>query len=162
MKIITGLIIFAVFWVAPIGGKKCDCRAVTANETTRVGGNESVVYKESRIHRRVQGVVRMPLNELQEDVLVEVFDNPDYLLCPFLPNNPNRCTMKPSGDQRRLAACITGKNGEFCFDDLPAGNYELRVSKDQGWNPTYVYLTIDPQNPKSTNKPIEVPLQIGN
>jgi len=104
----------------------------------------------------------MPLHELQEDLLVEVFDNPDYLLCEWKPHNPNRCTMKPSGDQRRLAACRTGKNGEFCFDNIPAGSYELRVSKSQEWSPTHVYLTIDPQDPKSTNKPLEVSLQIGN
>ena len=162
MKVIVGLMIFAVLLVAPIPGKKCDCRAAASSETTRVGGNEWVVYREPAVHRRVQGVVRMPLDELQEDVLVEVFDNPDYLLCDWKPHNPNRCTMKPSGDQRRLAACRTGKNGEFCFDNLPAGSYELRVSKDQGWSPTHVYLAIDPKDSKSTNKPIEVPLQIGN
>ena len=162
MKVITGFIIFTVVWGALISVKKCGCRAAASNETTRVGGNEWVVYKEPGVHQRVKGVVRMPLPELQEDLLVEVFDKPDYLLCEWKPNNPNRCTMTPSDDQRRLAACRTGKDGEFCFDNIPAGSYELRVSKSQEWSPTHVYLVIDPKDPKSTNKPIEVSLRIGN
>ena len=161
MKIITGLLIFAVCLVAPIKDKKCDCRAAAANETTRAGGNEWVVQQEPGVRRRIQGVVSMPLPELQEDLLVEVFDKPDYLLCEWKANNPNRCTTKPSDDQRRLAACRTGKDGKFCFDDLPAGTYELRISKNQEWSPTHIYVVVDPKNPKSTNTPIEVSLNIG-
>lgn len=161
MKVIAGLMIFAVFLVNPTRAKKCDCRAAASNETTRAGGNEWIVYKELGVHRRIEGIVRMPLPELQEEILVEVFDNPDYLLCEWKPENPNRCMMTPSGDQRRLAACRTGKDGKFCFESIPAGSYELRVSKDQGWSPTHVYLVIDPKDPKSTNKPIKVSLRIG-
>lgn len=103
----------------------------------------------------------MPLKELHDDLLVELFDQPDYLLCEWKPNNPDRCTTKPPDDQRRLAACRTGKDGKFCFDNLPAGTYELRISKSKDWSPTHVYVVVDPKDPKSTNTPIEASLNIG-
>lgn len=161
MKVTTGLILFAVCLVASMHAGKCDCRAVASNETTRVGGNEWVVYREPGVKRRIQGVVSMPLKELHEDLLVELFDKPDYLLCEWKPDNPDRCTTRPPDDQRRLAACRTGKDGKFCFDNLPAGTYELRISKSQEWSPTHVYVVVDPKDPKSTNTPIEVSLNIG-
>lgn len=162
MKFVSALVMLTLFLIAPSGDTKCDCRSVESTETTRAGGNEWVAYKDPSVYRKMAGKVRMPLPELQEDVLVEIFDNPDYLLCEWTPGNPNNCTMNASGGQRRLAACKTGKDGKFCFNDLPAGNYELRVSKDKGWSPTHVYIRIDPQDPNSTKKkPIEVSLKIG-
>ena len=161
MKVIAGLLLFAAFLFGPVSVKKCDCRAVAPGETTRMGGNEWVVYKEPGVHRRVQGFVRMPTSEAQDDLLVEVFDNPEYLLCEWKANNPNHCTTTPPDNQRRLAACRTGKDGKFCFDNIPAGAYEIRISKDQGWSPTHVYLVVDPKASKSITEPIEVSLRIG-
>lgn len=162
MKVIAASMILVVSLIASMSARKCDCRTAADNETTRLGGNELVLYKQPGVLRSIEGTVRMPTPDLQEDLLVEVFDKADYLLCDWQPHNPNRCTTTPSGAQRRLAACRTGKDGKFCFDDIPAGSYELRVSKDQGWNPTHVYLVVDPKDSKSTNKPIVVSLSVGN
>ena len=101
----------------------------------------------------------MPLAELNDNVLVEVFDQPDYLICEWRDKNPNNCTTTPPDSQRRIAACVTGKDGAFCFSKLHAGKYELRVSKGAEWSPTHVLVTVDPG--RGTSKPIKVHLNLG-
>ena len=139
-------------------GRDCGCHAVDSNVTTRLGGNEFVVLKQSAPLKILKGNVTMPLPELNDDVLVEVFDQPDYLICEWRDGNPNKCTSTPPETQRRIAACITGKDGRFCFAKLPAGKYELRVSKGPSWSPTHYHVSVAPNG---TTKPLEVPVHIG-
>jgi hypothetical protein len=139
-------------------GGDCGCRAVDSSVTTRSGGNEFVVLKQSAALKSLKGKVTMPLPELNEDVLVEVFDQPDYLICEWRDGNPNNCTSTPPETQHRIAACVTRKDGRFCFSNLPAGKYELRVSKGPSWSPTHFHV---PVAPNGTTKPLEVPVHIG-
>ena len=159
MRIIIGLIIFATLIAAPIRASKCNCQPAT--ETTRSGANEWVVYKEPLVHKKAEGVVELPAPDVQQDLLVEIFDRPDYLMCEWRANNPSKCSTTPPQDQRRLAACKTGKHGKFCFDNIPAGNYELRISKGPSWSITHVYLVIDPKDSKSSSTPIQVSMRPG-
>ena len=140
----------------------CGCKSAAPNATTRWGGNEWIAYRQTGVFKSIRGQVVMPLAELNNDILVEVFDQPDYLICEWQDRNPNNCTTTPPANQRRIAACATGKDGQFCFTNLPPGNYELRISKNGEWSPTHVYVSVDPTNRKSTAKPIEVTLKIGN
>ena len=137
---------------------RCTCTAVDSNVTTRWGGNEFIVLKQAHAVKALIGTVGIPLSELSDDVLVEVFDQPDYLICEWLNKNPNNCTTTPPENQRRIAACTTGKDGRFCFENLPAGKYELRASKGQSWNPTHIYVVVAPSG---TKKSIEVPMHVG-
>ena len=70
-----------------------------------------------------------------DGALVEVFDKPDYLV------SDKPWAEKP--EQKLLRNCVTSADGKFCFRGLPAGTYELRISKDQGWNVTHVYVVVD-------------------
>jgi hypothetical protein len=160
MKIIFPLIIFATLIAAPSGASKCNCEPAT--EKTRPGANEWVIYKEPLVHKKAEGVVELPTPDLKQDLLVEIFDRPDYLMCEWRANNPNKCSTIPPQDQRRLGACKTGKDGKFCFDNIPAGNYELRISKGQSWSITHVYLVIDPKDSKSSSTSIRVSMRPGN
>jgi hypothetical protein len=54
--------------------------------------------------------------------LVEVYDKPEGLLLCW----KEREAIKSK--QRKIAACVTGNDGEFCFDKIPADKYELRCS----------------------------------
>src|SRR5262249_7278489 len=139
-------------------GTTCNCSPATPRETTRWGGNERVIAQEVKPRKAIYGKVSFPS---EEELLVEVFDKPDYLLCRYLPDNPNNCTTTPPADKRRLAACKTGKDGKFCFKNIPPGNYELRVSKDPGWNPIHVYLTVAAGNTKAEKGPLGVRLTLG-
>jgi hypothetical protein len=160
MKLI-GLLMVAAATLSMGRSPLCDCTRVTSKETTRLGGNEWIAYKEKGEYRRISGVVQMRLPELRENILVEIFDRPNYLLCNWRPGNPNKCSTNPPEHQRRIAACRTGKDGRFCFGYLPVGTYELRVSKDQGWSPTHVYVVVDPNSRKSAKRGLQVSLNIG-
>ena len=87
-------------------------------------------------------------------VLVEVYDHPEY--------NPSlqRYGEDKKGEQKRIAACRTGPDGKFCFRGLSRGKYDLRASKVD-YNFTSTMLTLNPKNPKSSNKSIKVQLQVG-
>jgi len=88
-----------------------------------------------------------------KDVLVEVFTHPEYLL------SEDPLEEREKIHQVRIAACITGANGEFCFRSLPAGTYEIRSSISGGVDITRIYITVDPKHGKS--KKVEVPMQVG-
>ena len=158
-KIFAALIIAATLVSIPSGSSKCNCQATT--ESTRTGANEWVVYREPIVHKKAEGIVELPSPDLQQDLLVEILGQPDYLNCEWRANNPNRCSTAPPVTQRRLAACKTGKDGKFCFDNIPAGSYELRISKDQSWSITHVYLVIDAKDSRASSIPIRVSLKPG-
>lgn len=137
------------------------CRLVKAVETTRWGGNHWIASKETIVYRSIKGEVTLWVGgSSMEYALVEVFDQPDYLLCEFLPDNPNNCSTNPPANQRRLAACFSQKDGKFKLPELRAGNYELRVSKDISWNVFHAYIRVDPK--KGANRLVRVKMTIGN
>src|SRR5215813_14049625 len=95
-------------------GQRCKCLPAAAHETTRDGANENIVIVDKQPYPRIAGIVRDVNNQAMGDVLVEVFDNPEHLVSPY----PDGMT-KPK-PKLRLAACIAGDSGEFCFANIPA------------------------------------------
>jgi hypothetical protein len=93
--------------------------------------------------------------EIVSGVLVEVFDHPDYLLLSY----PER--QKQKKDQRRIAACVGGSDGRFCFESLQPGKYELRFSKDGGWKHTQVYVVVVAANRKASKRGLQISMQVG-
>jgi hypothetical protein len=79
----------------------------------------------------------------------EVFDHPEGLQEPW----------KKNPQQKRIAACVTGADGKFCFRRLPSGTYELRISKGAGIDVTSVQVTVDAR--KGKDKPVNAPLKLG-
>src|ERR1051326_1430459 len=146
MKKLVLLLILISSVAAPSSGKGCGCASATG-ETTRWGGNETILIKPRGTFEFVGGKVLMG-DEPMDDALVEVFDKPDYLLCDWTAEdgNPNKCSNDPPADQRRIAACVTGKDGKFCFDNIPSGKYELRVSKDIGWDVSHYVIVVKPES----------------
>lgn len=132
--------------------ENCKCTTPAAGETTHQGGNEIVTFREHRIYKSVRGVVRDVNDEPVEGVLVEVFDHPEWLL-----SNPPANRM----EQHRIAACKTGADGSFCFENIPSGRYELRASKDAAWNPSHVYIVVNRRSRRSTRAGITVRLTVG-
>jgi hypothetical protein len=118
----------------------CRCAPPDNGEATHWTGNQAelFIFIEKGTHRELKGKVLTSTNGVPFDgVLVEVFDNPDYLL----PNHSFR-----RGKQVRVAACRTRSDGKFCFSDLASGRYELRLSSDQRsvkWNASQIYVVVD-------------------
>lgn len=82
--------------------KDCSCIPPAPGENTHYGGNEIVEYREEKILKSVHGVTQDQNGDVMEGVLVEIFT--------------------PSTRQR-IFACKTGKDGKFCFKNIPAGDY---------------------------------------
>jgi len=102
--------------------RPCSCRTVSDDERTRWGNNHVVLSSVARL-RVLRGVVKASNDELMADTLVEVFTDPGVLLLRYSPPVAARRAR-----QRRIAACLTNEEGEFCFTRLPAGQFELRCS----------------------------------
>ena len=142
---------------------KCGCKQATSEETTRWGGNHWITGRPRGIYQAINGKVVLWVDgKKMDEALVEVFDHPDYLLCEWEEFNPHKCTTKPPPEQRRIAACKTGKDGKFCFSDIAPGSYELRVSKDGQWNVVHLYVVVDPNDARSTNEEIIVEMTVGD
>src|SRR5215470_9709104 len=65
---------------SPLTSGSCVCHSPQKAETTRWGGNQVVVVVEEKAYREVKGTVQMWDEGALENVLVEIFDNPGYLL----------------------------------------------------------------------------------
>jgi hypothetical protein len=102
--------------------RPCACMPVSDNEHTR-WGNENVVISHVTRIRILRGVVMDSNQGLMANALVEVLTEPDLMLMPSSPAMETRRAR-----QRRVAACLTDDEGNFCLARLPAGRYELRCS----------------------------------
>lgn len=154
MKLLLALTILAGLMAFSSQGN-CGCTPASDEETTRWGGNGEPIAKEDKVHRYLSGVVSFGDGEPVSDALVEVYTNPEYLLLDY----PER--EKQRKEQERIAACVTGKSGKFCFGFIQAGKYELRVSKDEGINVTHIYVDVDPYDKESTDEEISAILTPG-
>lgn len=124
---------------------ECRCAPINSGEVTHWTGNgtELFIFIEKGTYRELKGKVVTSMDGAPfSGVLVEVFNNPDYLL-------PNHSYLKEK--QIRVAACRTGNDGNFRFADLSSGKYELRLSSDQRaveWNTSQVYVVVDREKGK--------------
>jgi hypothetical protein len=134
---------------------QCGCVPASDDATTRWGGNESVLVKEEKVFRRISGTVTFQDNDPASGALVEVYTHPEYLLLNYHESKKNK------KEQRRVAACITGKDGKFGFGFIEGGKYEVRVSQGSGINVTRIYVEVDPYGKESTEEELAAPLTLG-
>lgn len=127
-------------------------QCTSAPETLHTSwGHIPVVIKTEKPVKTVRGIVVVfPTEDRPVDgVLVEIFDHAEQVHA--VPGPQRR-------GQRRLAACVAGKDGRFSFD-LPPGKYELRCSKE-GWNPTS--LVVEVRKTGGSDKQLKVPLGVAD
>ena len=127
-----------VLLLALLGGlpqhTKCLCGKVSDDEVAH-GANEVVEYKERAV-RQIKGMVRYAYNETPvEDVVVEVFDITDDV--------KDHDAYQIASLKKRRAACLTGKDGRFCFDNLPSGRYVLRAGTRTSAGMQEVHMRIN-------------------
>ncbi len=147
-------IFLTMFFLTVPAGLRGDCKCTRPDkgETTRWGGNEMVVIVKDSSLKQLQGVVQEPSGTAFAGALVEVFTHPEYLRSDL----PSAQGEKP--EQQRVAVCLTGSDGKFCFKHLQPGTYELRSSVSSGWDVTHIHVTVDP---KGKSEKIIVPMYIG-
>jgi protocatechuate 3,4-dioxygenase beta subunit len=119
------------------GERHCTCVPVSDTERTRAGGNEEVELHLSGAVRQLVGTIHGPTDEPLAGVLVEVFDASNV--------GGHRLGGRPGAEPKvpRLAACVTGEDGCYSFDDVPDGHYEVRCSRRGGWNVLRVLVQLD-------------------
>jgi len=134
----------------------CTCIKPEPGETTHWGGNEEVVIIEKEAYSALRGAVFTGGDTPLAGALVELFTHPEYLLsAPGVPRG------RP--EQKRVAACRTGRSGRFCFTNIPAGRYELRSSSSDrytGWDVSQVYVILDPARGKRAE--LRILMQMAN
>ena len=155
MKLTSALVVLfsLILFFQQSRGSRCLCAA--SDEPTRAGVNEMIVTTAPGKYRQLAGVVKDLNGEIVSDVLVEVYDQPEYLLLKY----PESEEKKKA--QRRLGGCIAGADGKFCFRDLKPGKYELRFSKADGWNHAHVIVVIATAKQKASNHSLEITMQPG-
>jgi hypothetical protein len=135
MNIILTLLLFF-----NLGGARqdssCRCRKAPPDEIT-LGSSTLVDLRPQRI-AKVNGQVLAYGDIPLEDVLVEVFTRPD------LRSWTARSSPAMERRQKRVGACLTGENGNFCISGIHAGKYELRVSKS-GLTLVSGVIIVDPR-----------------
>ena len=148
------LLLFSFILLLP-QSERSECHCVASEESTRAGANEMIVTTTSGKYRQIAGVVKAQTGEIVSDVLVEVYDQPEYLLLKYPESEEKKKT------QRRLKGCVVGADGKFCFRDLPPGKYELRFSKVGGWNHAHVIVVIAAAKQKASNRSLEITMSPG-
>lgn len=144
----------------PASPQNCGCANVPDTEKTHSAYSHGhIVYSKARTVRSFDGVVIFPKGMRPEgesipETLVEVFTDGEVLV---MGNSPE--AMMRREKQKRVAACKTGDDGKFCFDDLPSGKYELRCSK-VGFEPVSYIINYKPDRKGGSKKMIEVEMPI--
>lgn len=152
------LILFLLLSHSYSDQNNCGCKSVSDSEKTHPGHGFVIADRDERPVKSFRGTVIYSEDVYSEEVpvgetLVEVFDHPELIL-----KTPADAELARK-IQRRVAACKTGENSKFCFDNLPAGKYKLLCSKP-GFEPTYVIINYDPKGDHSFKQEIKLEITI--
>jgi protocatechuate 3,4-dioxygenase beta subunit len=147
LKLIISSLLVLALCSSGLPQKNCQCRKATADDKT-IWGHIATEVQEKRPVKKLHGIIHDALGERLENALVEVFADDGTEITPTSDSNI------------RVAACLTGEKGKFCFDGLKPGKYILAVGH-QGFNITFIKLTLDPKGRRSSGKPLEVSLELG-
>ena len=131
----------------------CRCTKALPQETTRYGGNTSLVFVDDKPYSALQGVIEYQVGGRVGDALVELFDHGEYL------TQEKSDERKNQPKQTRIAACKTGPDGKFCFRHVRPGRYEIRSSIGSGMNVSSMSVIVDPE--KGRSKSITIRMTVG-
>jgi hypothetical protein len=132
--------------------KDCSCRKAQKGERTYWGW---IIDSpdDAGVVKRIRGKVENHGGEPVADVLVEIFDHPEVRTGEDLPASRKK--------QRRVAACKTGADGEFCFAGIQAGKYEVRCSKPV-FDTSSVMVTLAPNLKGASGDGLKVLMDISH
>jgi hypothetical protein len=143
MKFVAVLLL-STFVSYPASLGQCKCHLPEPGAKTRTGYFEERTIQARARYRKLAGIVLL-FDQPAENVLVELFP----------------VSKQFSAQRTRVAACVTASDGRYCFSRVLKGKYELRASKDGGFEITHVFVSVDPADPRSSNAELTVPIEIG-
>ena len=149
MRIIL-LLLLVCSAVSGAPSKKYSCGPAGPTRGLVWGHNHASVDLSTTPIKSLRGIVRALGDQPVDGALVEVLI--------YSANSSATRTEDDARSRRRLAACVTARDGLFDFD-LPSGSYELLTSKPD-WNSTSVLVTIDKR--RGRQRDIVIPLRIGD
>ncbi|MBC8029251.1 MAG: carboxypeptidase regulatory-like domain-containing protein [Pyrinomonadaceae bacterium] len=153
MKLIVALLVLILSGMSASSHKdNCKCSPASSSDRTS-WGHQNVIIKKEEVFKSLRGkVVQESDGKALGGVLVEVYDKPEGLLLDWKEREARKA------QQRRIAACVTGPDGQFCFLNIPPGKYELRSSRPIEWDPTSLHVTVAPRDRRAVRSKIIVSL----
>ncbi len=145
--VFTGLVLALCSWTQ---GQTCVASSRQSSDLTRFGGNELITVIERKPRARVRGRVTDVNGSPVKYALVEIYENPSWLL---------KSGLGPDQGQKRIIGCEVGKAGQFEIRGLKKNDYELRVSVSIGFNVTHMFISVDPR--RGTTKRLELSVSPG-
>jgi hypothetical protein len=104
--------------------------------------------------RQIRGKVTVPTGDPVEAGIVEIYDHAS--------RDKGVALNRIADTRKRRTACLTNKEGEFCFDRLPAGEYFLKVgtiTPTGGMESTYMIVKLVPH--LRNKRTLKISLELG-
>jgi len=146
MKFVAAVLLFANLGL-PLSQPSCKCKKARKDQTTYISSTH--VELDERRLRKIEGQAVTYGDSPIEGALVEVFTRPEFTSKLAIG------AAERERKQKRVAACITGEDGSFCFPSIPAGRYELRISKRE-WEFATGVIIVDPKKRRSNDDKVRV------
>jgi hypothetical protein len=129
------------------------CRKAQADEVPH-GANEFII-DERQVTSNLHGTVLFPDGKTAKNVVVEIY--------AYKGSDVYQEVEQTLREQKRLAACLTKRNGRFSFKNLKAGKYLLRAGTrdNAGINEVYVIVTLKSIPVKSKTTELQIILSLG-
>lgn len=135
-KLLLSGIVLALI-ISSLPAQRCTCLKAGEQDLPH-GANMHIEYPEKTVKSIKGRIVFAHEQGPADDVVVEVYEIP--------PRDKKLQSHEIVSQHQRRAACITSKDGSFCFDDLPSGRYLIKAgtrSRHAGWNEVYARVKID-------------------
>ena len=135
-KLLLFGIMFLVVAPSPFD-RRCSCQEALEHDLPH-GANELIEYSEKTVKSVSGRVAYFHDDSAAEDVVVEIYE--------ITPADAKLNTLQLVQQRTRKFACITSKDGSFCFPHLPAGRYLVRAgtrSRHAGMNEVYMRVKVD-------------------
>lgn len=117
--------------------RRCSCEKALERDLPH-GANETIEYSEKTVKRITGRVAYEYDGHPVEDVVVEIYE----ITQADKQVRPHEIIRR----SKRKAACITPKDGSFCFPNMPSGWYLVRAgtrSANAGMNEVFIKVNVD-------------------
>jgi hypothetical protein len=129
----------------------CRCKQVT-DQDTAIWVFETIQIITRQPIKRIYGKLTDSTGEAISGSLVEIY--------PVAGDNKTEKTKNEVSEIDRIAACRPTEDGFFCFTGIKSGKYNI-VCTAKDFCRTIVTVILNPNSSKSSNKPLDIGLQVG-